>query len=100
MSCDIYSSRSSILGTARYELTAFYCSILVSAWLPTELAVKVAIISYVAACDDYHTFTLLEPKTRADMIAFAVRAACELDGQMASILINGTASQVLGTGRI
>ncbi|KAL4920530.1 hypothetical protein BDW62DRAFT_198838 [Aspergillus aurantiobrunneus] len=98
--CDIFSSKSSILATVCYEQSALCCSILLSAWLPTELAVKMATVAHVAICDDYHAFTSTETDVRANMIAVAVGAMCESDGRLESLVVDATALQSPGTGPV
>jgi hypothetical protein len=93
---DIFNRKPGVLAVACYELTVC-CSILISAWLPTQRATKFATISHVAVCEDYHAFTAQEKRTRIQMIALAVGAAFEAGGQAVNALVDGTTLQAVGT---
>ncbi|KAK8093135.1 uncharacterized protein PG998_014536 [Apiospora kogelbergensis] len=95
---DAFFPSSSLLATAAYESGTFACAITLLAWGTPEQAAKLASISHLAVCDDYHSFTGSEYDVRIRMVALAVGAARYHGGRAVNAIVDGSLLQASGIG--
>ncbi|UKZ57340.1 hypothetical protein TrVGV298_011193 [Trichoderma virens] len=92
-----YYPNSSPLAVGAYESAFLSCSLVASAWLSTEEALKYAAICNLSVCDDYWNFTGTETEVRLRLVAQSIGAAFDFGDKAANVLIDGTALQAVGS---
>ncbi|KAK1246135.1 hypothetical protein MKX07_005204 [Trichoderma sp. CBMAI-0711] len=88
---------SSPLAVGAYECAFLSCSLISSAWLSPEEALKYSAICHLSVCDDYWSFTKTETEVRVRLVALGIGAALEFGGEAVNVLIDGTALQDVGS---
>ncbi|KAI9373393.1 hypothetical protein BJX61DRAFT_533161 [Aspergillus egyptiacus] len=88
---------SSPLAVGCYESGTMVCSLVLSAWMTPEEAVKFATLSHLSVCDDFGSFTASDREVRVRMVGFAVGAACTGNKKVVNAILDGTALQAVGT---
>ncbi|PWY86603.1 hypothetical protein BO94DRAFT_467021 [Aspergillus sclerotioniger CBS 115572] len=88
---------SSPLAVGCYESGTMVCSLVLSAWMPAEAAVKFASLSHLSVCDDFGSFTSKDAEVRVRMVALAIGAAYEGNEKVVHSILDGTALQAVGT---
>ncbi|KAK4078318.1 uncharacterized protein Triagg1_3334 [Trichoderma aggressivum f. europaeum] len=91
-----YYPDSSPLAVGTYESAFLSCSLVASAWLPLEEALKYAAICHLSVCDDYWNFTGTETEVRVRLVAQSIGAAFDFGDRAINVLIDGTALQAVG----
>ncbi|KAL6811911.1 hypothetical protein V8C40DRAFT_283876 [Trichoderma camerunense] len=92
-----YYPNSSPLAVGTYESAFLSCSLVASAWLSVEEALKYAAICHLSVCDDYWTFTGTETEVRLRLVAQSIGAAFDFGDRAINVLIDGTALQAVGS---
>ncbi|PTB65579.1 hypothetical protein BBK36DRAFT_1121193 [Trichoderma citrinoviride] len=90
---------SSPLAIGAYECAFLSCSLISSAWLSPEEAMKFASICHLSVCDDYYGFTGTETEVRVRLVALAIGAAFEFGDEAVEVLMDGTALQAVGSSK-
>ncbi|TFB02901.1 hypothetical protein CCMA1212_005352 [Trichoderma ghanense] len=90
---------SSPLAVGAYECAFLSCSLISSAWLSPEEAMKYASICHLSVCDDYWSFTSTETEVRVRLVALAMGAAFEFGDEAVNVLVDGTALQDVGSSK-
>ncbi|KAL7806680.1 hypothetical protein V8C44DRAFT_367795 [Trichoderma aethiopicum] len=88
---------SSPLAVGAYECAFLSCSLISSAWLSPEEALKYSAICHLSVCDDYWSFTSTEAEVRVRLVALGIGAALEFGGEAVNVLVDGTALQDVGS---
>ncbi|KAM6487684.1 hypothetical protein HDV62DRAFT_159126 [Trichoderma sp. SZMC 28011] len=92
-----YYPNSSPLAVGTYESAFLSCSLVASAWLSHEEALKYAAICHLSVCDDYWNFTGTETEVRLRLVAQSIGAAFDFGDRAINVLIDGTALQAVGS---
>ncbi|KAL7914217.1 hypothetical protein GGI35DRAFT_467369 [Trichoderma velutinum] len=92
-----YYPNSSPLAVGTYESAFLSCSLVASAWLSLEEALKYAAICHLSVCDDYWNFTGTETEVRLRLVAQSIGAAFDFGSRAVNVLIDGTALQAVGS---
>ncbi|UKZ83056.1 hypothetical protein TrVFT333_010857 [Trichoderma virens FT-333] len=92
-----YYPNSSLLAVGAYESAFLSCSLVASAWLSPEEALKYAAICNLSVCDDYWSFTGTETEVRLRLVAQSIGAALDFGDKAVNVFIDGTALQAVGS---
>ncbi|KAL6798141.1 hypothetical protein J3E68DRAFT_425385 [Trichoderma sp. SZMC 28012] len=92
-----YHPPDSFLAIAAYQCGILPCSLVASAWLSPEEALKYAALCHLSVCDDYSRFTGTETEVRVRLVAQAIGAIFDFGDLAVSTLLDSTAMQGAGS---
>ncbi|KAL5085866.1 hypothetical protein Trisim1_009936 [Trichoderma cf. simile WF8] len=92
-----YHPPDSFLAIAAYQCGILPCSLVASAWLSPEEALKYSALCHLSICDDYWSFTGKETEVRVRLVAQAIGATFDFGDLAVSTLLDSTAFQGVGS---